>query len=356
MLTSVRLENWRGHVDTTVPLAPFTVLVGANAVGKTAVLEAIDAVGRAVHGERTLRGRALDRVVREGADLASLTMTLAHNSESAVQLLVGRAPHDNMELSLPGRPQLGRFLSAHAGHDPYGSYTRTLLRPLTCLLLEPSPRRIAMPSRIAKYPCDSDGFGTASVLASLKLNAEDRFRAIVERVRRVVPLVDTVQMRNSPALERTHHREDEEHVHDTFRTHDGFALWVKFIDGATLPAEAVSEGTLLAIATLTMIENHHAGMLLIDDIDRALHMEAQSEYVKVLRDVQRERPDLQIVATTHSPLVVQHFEDDEVVVMARRADKTIAAKRLSQHPDRARYASLSAAEFWVAEQEQWVVQ
>jgi len=45
MLTSVRLENWRGHIDTTVPLSPFTVLVGANAVGKTAVLEGIDALG-----------------------------------------------------------------------------------------------------------------------------------------------------------------------------------------------------------------------------------------------------------------------------------------------------------------------
>ena len=41
MNTSIRLQNFEGHRDTTVPLGRFTVLVGPNGAGKTSVLEVL---------------------------------------------------------------------------------------------------------------------------------------------------------------------------------------------------------------------------------------------------------------------------------------------------------------------------
>jgi AAA15 family ATPase/GTPase len=41
MIDKIRLRNFKGHLDTTVPLGRFTVLVGDNASGKTSVLEAL---------------------------------------------------------------------------------------------------------------------------------------------------------------------------------------------------------------------------------------------------------------------------------------------------------------------------
>ena len=41
MITSIRLQNFKGHRDTTVPLGRLTVLVGPNGSGKTSVLEAL---------------------------------------------------------------------------------------------------------------------------------------------------------------------------------------------------------------------------------------------------------------------------------------------------------------------------
>jgi AAA15 family ATPase/GTPase len=46
MLTSVRLQNFKGHTDTTVNLGKLTVLVGPNASGKTSVLKALSLMGR----------------------------------------------------------------------------------------------------------------------------------------------------------------------------------------------------------------------------------------------------------------------------------------------------------------------
>jgi hypothetical protein len=59
------------------------------------------------------------------------------------------------------------------------------------------------------------------------------------------------------------------------------------------------------------------------------------------------------VATTHSPVIVDLFRDDEVVVLGQK-DGCVVAKRLSEHPKRTKIRSLSTGEFWLAELEQWV--
>ncbi|MCL1874703.1 MAG: AAA family ATPase [Synergistaceae bacterium] len=41
MLQNVRLLNYRGLKDTTIPLAPITLLTGSNGIGKTSVLEGL---------------------------------------------------------------------------------------------------------------------------------------------------------------------------------------------------------------------------------------------------------------------------------------------------------------------------
>src|ERR1700722_11162637 len=41
MLTSIRLQDFKGHRDTRVPLGRFTLLGGPNGSGKTSVLQAL---------------------------------------------------------------------------------------------------------------------------------------------------------------------------------------------------------------------------------------------------------------------------------------------------------------------------
>src|SRR5688572_29200477 len=51
MITSIHLQNFKAHVDTTVPLGRMTVLVGPNGSGKTSALQALHALGQLVHKE-----------------------------------------------------------------------------------------------------------------------------------------------------------------------------------------------------------------------------------------------------------------------------------------------------------------
>jgi predicted ATPase len=115
---------------------------------------------------------------------------------------------------------------------------------------------------------------------------------------------------------------------------------------------------MLALGVLTAARAESAPrIVLLDDIEQALHPRAQRELVEVLRSLVERTPGLQIVATSHSPYLVDAFRPEEVVVLALREDGTAAARQLSEHPDAKRAMEvLSTGEFLAAEQEDWVVE
>lgn len=355
MLTSIQLENWRGHMNTTVPLAPFTVLVGSNAVGKTAVLEAVDLLGQFLSTGAINVSKSRESVVRHGERRCTIRSKFREIPLDGVDFEFhqhGTLHHDDRVWAVTkGRRE------QFPANDRRTWQVKVAAAAAVCtpFFASPSAKQISAASKVSRTSVESNGFGTASALASFKINDDERFHRIVSSIRRIIPQIEALVLKPALADEFGQRSPTESGYVRTYKRVEGYALWVRFTDGAVLPAEAVSEGTLLAIATLAAIESRDATVLVIDDIDRALHMRAQAEFVTALRKLQEARPTLQIIATTHSPLIVQHFDDSEVVVMARHPDGRVAAKKLSEHPERKRYASLSAAELWVAEQEDWVL-
>jgi energy-coupling factor transporter ATP-binding protein EcfA2 len=306
-------------------------LVGANGVGKSSVIEALADFTRDQEGSCRRVSLDTSAIVRRGASSAKITL-----EDETRRYAIER---DN---------QGGRKASVDKPPVEYAA--------LVGIELGLSPRRIAEPSEVSKVRPDFDGFGTASTLAQLKINESVRYQRVLERTQRVVDHVvdfgfDVVSVQVVASSIRGNAMGGR--TYETRAVH-GYALHVSFDRAPKIPAPAVSEGTLLTIATWTAIEVYtDARLLLIDDLDRALHVQAQARFVEVLREVQREVPTLQIVATTHSPVVVDLFRDDEVVVLGKK-DGCVAAKRLSEHPKRTKIRSLSTGEFWLAELEQWV--
>lgn len=86
-------------------------------------------------------------------------------------------------------------------------------------------------------------------------------------------------------------------------------------------------------------------MLLIDDIDRALHPTAQRELIKLLRAIVSEG-NLEIVCTTHSPYILSEFQYDEVRVL-KEIDGASRCMSLSDGPEAQRWMKeLDAGEYW----------
>jgi predicted ATPase len=192
-----------------------------------------------------------------------------------------------------------------------------------------------------------DGAQTAVVLADLKLADDERFDRIEEALRRLVPSLE--RLRIAPAMV-------EQSSAASVR---GSKLYFDFRGAKNVPGHHASQGTLIMLALLTVLHGpDRPRVILLDDFDQALHPRAQMELVRMIKELLalEEFADTQIVATTHSPFVLDEVSPSDVIAFALRDDETVAAKPLSEHPDAPRVnGSLKAGELWTLDAERdWV--
>lgn len=141
---------------------------------------------------------------------------------------------------------------------------------------------------------------------------------------------------------------DEEQLGDRFA--------IEFGNGQSIPADLLSEGTVLALGLLTKLsEPKRPRLVLLDDIDRGLHIEAQAEIVRVLREILAQDEDLQIVFTTHSPYLLDLLDPKDVCVLSLDAARRTRARRLTEHPEFEKWKfGAQTGELWAALGEKWV--
>ena len=97
-------------------------------------------------------------------------------------------------------------------------------------------------------------------------------------------------------------------------------------------------------------------MLLLDDIERALHPKAQRSLAEQLAAMTRSELGLQIVCTTHSPYLLDAVDPEDVLVVRASPDEGLTrCRRLVEHEawDKWR-SSMSPGEFWSYVGEDWL--
>ena len=145
-------------------------------------------------------------------------------------------------------------------------------------------------------------------------------------------------------------------MHNRERKVLGARFEVEIRDLGWIPAKHLSEGTLLALGLITAVLGPDAANnLLLDDIDRGLHPQAQARLVQVLRQFQQERPELQVICTSHSPYLLDAFRLEEVRVMGLDAHGYSLCRSLADHPEAEKWRDmLRAGELWASTGEDWV--
>jgi len=351
MLDKFRVRNFRCLRDVEVPLGPLTFLIGPNNTGKSSFL---DAVAMLSHCTR----------VRDIATLSALaggrfgrTVT-GGDAKLKIKLDAGISWHDEDDRDRHGRyclgisqgaqyPVVSHELFAPAAMD--GHVAATLERerhepgvfshrgfgaPLVEALvskngtilwhlaqkMEPSasgveqamrctPKYKLIPQRMAE-PCQvepstelsGDGYGLASCLDTLREVTPDRFREIERALKQFVSTIDAV----------------------TFPTVGPGKKSVLFHEkptGSKVYASEASDGLLLFLAYLTIAYSHgDASVLLVEEPEQGVHSHRLKAIVELLRAISRgslgTRP-VQVIATSHSPYLLDCCEKDEIAIFAR---------------------------------------
>jgi predicted ATPase len=361
MIDRIQIQDFKAHLVTKVELSRFTMLVGENASGKSSVLDALwlQSSFSADAGPVLHEQWALDDLRRRGA-----TGPIVIASEGALgrQAWQARLSFEKSSTSsgdwrldiqglTDGKPHFATQAQLHPPM-PAGNWDWLRDRVGRSEVYRFSANKIAAAAYDeAMTPwIRADGTNTAAVLAALKLGNDEAFQRIEDAMRMLIPSVKRIRIRSAPVRFPTL----------SSGTVNGNKLYFDFVGADGVPAHNASHGTLIVLALLSvLLGDTRPSMILLDDFDHALHPRAQIELVRLLKKLLAlsELKDVQIVATTHSPYVLDEMEASEVQAFALRSDGVAVSKRLSDHPHAARsQGSLSAGQLWSLDPERdWVL-
>lgn len=353
MITTVHFQGVRSLLDVTVDLERFTFLVGPNGCGKSTLLDQVELLCRL--SQTSPRGvsvatacfNAMQEVEpTRGTAPLKQQRWLAQDQQKHLLSLSKPEPSQTQTsdkgiftLSGPGFHQGLDFAARKPGDDEAAAKILAEEFDWRAQRLRLSAGQLRQRAPTSRTKMSTDGFGLPSLLAQLAMNDQDAYAAVRRDLRAIVPQFDSIRietMNDGPQPE--------------------YQLSLVMRGTGAFPAYQVSDGTLFALALLTVVHSPDlATVVLIDDIDQGLHLRAQIALVDAIRAVMELRPELQVICTTHSPYLLDRARPEEVRVMSLDANGHTQVRRLTDHPQYAKlHLGLQTGEFWASMGEEWV--
>jgi predicted ATPase len=316
MIESISFTNFKALRNTTLPLGRFTLLVGPNGSGKTTALRAFDAV----RNPRQFTFRKLVSVGALASDQSAVEVVLTWSAafQGARTYARWRAtePRTKQGPSAEWRTDTGQPLPPGLASPLKAELDRVRVYSLDPVSLA-SPVTLEPNSELRQEKGQ-----LAGVLDRLRDQEPERFDALNRELGRMLPEFDRILFETP----RPGHRVF------LLRTQHG---------RHPIPATDLSEGTLLALAVLTLAYLHDPPPLIgLEEPDRSIHPRLLREVRDALyrlcypEQFGETRPGVQVVATTHSPYFLDLFKDHpEEIVIAQKEGLEARFERLVDRPD-----------------------
>jgi energy-coupling factor transporter ATP-binding protein EcfA2 len=173
---------------------------------------------------------------------------------------------------------------------------------------------------------DERGQGLSGIYDAILKRGDDAYKNISDDIRKLFPVVKTIQLKNTPG--------------------NTVALKIELNDSSEIQARLLSDGILyyLAFAALKFLKP--ASVLLIEEPENGLHPARIKEVMQILRSISE---STQVIMATHSPLVINEMEGNEVTVVTRHKSKGTKATRMDKTPNFEERSKIYAlGELWVS--------
>jgi predicted ATPase len=312
----MRVVNFGCVKDVTVDLTPLHAFVGPNDSGKSTLLKALRSVVAADRGPflspSVVSVKVGDSAWTQQSYQAGVARTIEHSAHVEPSEALSR---DGGDFGLPK----GSAVSAAV---------RRALAGARMLRLEPDAMR--KPSRLIpkSHPIEfaENGDGLSGVYDALLSRQRKSFDMIVGQFRGLFPTVEELEL--AAVSEGTK------------------LLGVRLIDGTDVPADTMSEGMLYWLAFAALPHLSDTAICLIEEPENGLHPARVAEVVRVLRDASQHT---QILLATHSPLVVNELQPDEVTIITRTPERGTIATPMTQTRNFAKRSKAYAlGELWLS--------
>ena len=358
MITSIRLVNFKNFADETLRVGPFTVIVGANASGKSNIRDAfrfLHGIGRGYTLAEIIGGKygpggqlewapirgAADEIIRFGQHAFALEVEVSEGKYSRSKYLI----EVGIDTARPGifrvkREELRYVYTSHPyGNDPVaaqGDDTHLLLRMAKTV----DQRKYG--HRVEVRP-DQPALTQLKEHRKIVKSHKDRAESII-RILGNMRFLDLVpdQMRKPAFPGQTVLGDGGENLPTVLREIcddpnrlDVLAAWTREltpmdVQGFEFPADRItgliqlvfreanhrkvsaygaSDGTLRFLAMLASLLGSKPGSLyFFEEIDTGIHPARQSLLLELIEG-QTDRNDVQIITTTHAPDLLTFVSD-----------------------------------------------
>lgn len=190
-------------------------------------------------------------------------------------------------------------------------------------LREPSQ---LIPDGAPQTLADEYGRGLPGVYDVIFNRGDDSVLRIMTDVRRLFPTVKSLRLKNLSQTTK--------------------ALEVELISGERVPAAFLSEGLLFYLAFAALQHLDPVALLLVEEPENGLHPSRIADVMRILREISK---TTQVVLATHSPLVINEMQGDEVTLVTRHPEHGTQVKLLSQTPHFAERSKVYAlGELWLS--------
>lgn len=305
-INKFRIVNFGCCHDVSLPLTPLHALIGPNDSGKSSILRALQLSARSV-SERGPPNKADPRLVQGTGE--AVTHFILECDGDTLDLAGGVY----QRLEPRQHPGLHAVLSG-----------ATFFRLEADALREPGA---LIPSDKPLEFATERGHGLASLVDALLSRSPQTFLDLSAEVARLFPALAQLTLENTS---------DNKKVLAAVLTGSGHKIG---------PGE-MSEGLLYYIAFALLPHIFSSGLLLIEEPENGLHPARIRDVLSVLRAVSAK---MQVIVSTHSPLVINELAGDEVTLLTRTTQAGTQATRLCdtfEYPQRSRF--YSNGELWLA--------
>jgi AAA15 family ATPase/GTPase len=346
MLEKVGFKNFLALRDVEIDLEPFTVIVGPNSSGKSTILEGISRITNP-NGSNNM----LIRYSSDGFHQNDPSFFLSKSYKEPIISFLYKDHSSLVEWNLNITDGTASIKPSSSSFNP----------KMQNRILVFSASEAAKPSYSESLTpqLEHSGQGLATVCSYLQDPNPDAFARVQKSLSVIIPNLNRFRMRPARVLALDWFNIDTQNRIDRINrnlTGTGHELIFDFENAEGIPASQVSEGTLFALTVLvTAASSSEDTVILIDDLERGLHPKAVGELMTALREIQKLKPGLQIIATSHSPYVLHSLKPKEVRVVTLDPARGTLVAPLEAYPEFDKWRdAMTPGEFWSFVGEDWV--
>lgn len=302
-LTEVHFQNYRSFLDAKCRLSPVTVVIGANNAGKSNFFRATQRLWNSELdglGEIRAKGHRFHKTAPRRIDLSG----------------TGKSGKKATLQNGPDKVHVHVFAEPDSYSGPICGGATNNLSASRCLIYRPDAPVIGLTETDTERPfVHPNGEGVTRVLQTLSLKHRKRFQKLEDDFRVYVPEVEEL----------------------TFERADQGKWFIQVVEAGIaepIPLSDLSEGSRIILAILTII--HQPGrpdLILLEDIERDIHPRSLKPLVESMRRISQEH-NVQIIMTTHSPYVLDCFQEKEFWGDVVIVEKTDGVSRLTNADER----------------------